>query len=137
MRLRDIKRHTNLPFTITAEMRCENNRKLVDDKYEEDFVVATDLSSMILAQISEDTLRAGLFDDLMDEAGAEVYLKTLTELGIGAGPVSAGDLKRTLYAMDYILIGIQTKDQIFRVLDGSEVALSLSEGDRLILIGET
>lgn len=136
MRLRDIKRHTNLPFTITAEMRCENNRKLVDDKYEEDFVVATDLSSMILAQISEDTLRAGLFDDLMDEAGAEVYLKTLTELGIGAGPVSAGDLKRTLYAMDYILIGIQTKDQIFRVLGGSEVALSLSEGDRLILIGE-
>ena len=135
MRLRDIKRHTNLPFTITAEMRCENNRKLVDDKTEEDFVVATDLSSMILAQISEDTRRASLFSDLMDEAGSEVYLKKLPELGIEAGKATAGELRTALYAMGNILIGLQTKDQIFRVLRGDE-EFTLNENDRLILIGE-
>ena len=135
MRLRDIKRHTNLPFTITAEMRCENNRKLVDDKYEEDFVVATDLSSMILAQISEDTRRASLFDDLMDEEGSEVYLKKLSELGIEPGKTTAGELRTALYAMSHILVGLQTKDQFFRVLSGNE-ELTLTENDRLILIGE-
>lgn len=136
MRLRDIKRRTGLPFTLTAEMRSENNRKLVDNKNEEDFVVATDISSMVLAQISQDIRRAGLFDDLMDEHGSEIYLKTLHQLGISPGPIAAYDLRSKVYAMGYILMGMRYKNVPFEVLDEEAEQLELSENHELILIGE-
>ena len=105
-----------------------------------DISLAVDTSEVVSiiapsGNISEDTRRASLFHDLMDEEGSEVYLKKLSELGIEPGKTTAGDLRETLYAMSHILIGLQTKDQEFCVLSGNE-ELDLSEDDRLILIGE-
>ena len=138
IRLRDIKRRLKLGFTITAEMRSENNKKLIMNARQEDFIVATDLSSMILAQISEDTRRAGLFSDLLDENGSEVYLKTPQELGIDPAlsvQLSVSELREKVYSMGYILMGLQTKDQSFRLLDRDE-QISFTGGTRLVLIGE-
>ena len=135
MRLRDIKSRYSLPFTITVEMQRETNRRLVEDEKGEDFVVATDLSSMILAQITEDVRRIGLFTDLLDEEGAEVYLKSIGNLGLVPCKISSPELRDICYAMGYVLIGVRTAEQQIVILDEPR-DLDLTADDRLILIGE-
>lgn len=135
MRLRNIKKSRSLSFTITAEMRCENNRRLILEDGNEDFVVASDLSSMMLAQVTEDTRRMPLFNDLLDESGSELYLMNARDLGLTGETMTLRELRRRLYAFGYILIGIRTEKDPFMVPeDGAE--LTLDAADRLIAIGE-
>ncbi|MBR5739379.1 MAG: hypothetical protein IKY02_05255, partial [Lachnospiraceae bacterium] len=135
MRLRNLKRQCGFEFTITAEIRCENNRRLIMGDDREDFVVATDLAAMMLAQISDDTRRISLFNELLDEGGSEVYLKPASVLKLTGERMSIRELRRRAYQYGYILIGLRTKDEPFRVLDDNSVVL-LGNDDRLILVGE-
>ncbi len=135
MRLRNLKKKLGLRFTITAEMRCENNRKLISESGGEDIVVASDLSAMLLAQVAEDPRRLGLFNELLDERGCEVYLKSAADFGLESGSLTVRELRRRVYACGYIPMGVQTKKKAFRVLD-DDVDLKLEEGDCLVLLGE-
>ena len=135
MKLRDIKKKYSLEFTITAEIRCENNRKLLNYETGDDFIVATDMSSMILAQICEEPRRNALFAEFLDEEGSEIYLKTPEQLGIDTAGLTNLELKTRLYAMGYILLGFKTTEDPFipYVKDGPS---DLKPGDGLIVIGE-
>lgn len=135
MRLRNLKKKLGLRFTITAEMRCENNRKLISAGGAEDLVVASDLSSMLLAQVAEDPRRLGLFRDLLDESGSEVYLKPLADFRITGARMTVRELRKHVYAYGYIPVGIRTKDGVFQVLDDN-IAFQPKNGDSLVLIGE-
>ena len=135
MRLRNLKKRLGLRFTITAEMRCENNRKLIAESGAEDIVVASDLSSMMLAQVAEDPRRLGLFNDLLDESGCEVYLKPLVDFRITGAKLTVRELRKHIYAYGYIPVGIRTKEGTFQVLDDN-VTFQPKNGDSLVLIGE-
>ena len=135
MKLRDVKKKYGLPFSITAEIRSENNRRLIHDESGDDFVVATDMSSMILAQVSEDPQRSILFNELLAEEGTEIYLKTLDELGLTPRETMLHLLRRELYGMGYILLGMRTQGVPFLALS-AECRVILKEGDRLIVLGE-
>lgn len=136
IRLRNLKKRHGLKFTITAEMRCENNRNLITSQDSEDFIVATDLSSMMLAQISADVRRAPVFTELLDEVGSEAYLKTPEELGVAGLELTYEQLLRQVYASGAILMGIRTKENPFRILAESTGTITLGETDRLIVISE-
>ncbi len=135
MRLRKLKRERKLGYTITAEMRCENNRRLIDRGGEDDIVVASDLSSTMLAQVTEEPRRLLLFNVLLDEEGSEVYLRPISEFGLEPGQISVRDLRKRVYAYGYIPMGIRTKENAFKVLDDN-IQFTLAEEDRLILLGE-
>ena len=135
MKLRDIKKKYGLGFTITAEIRCENNRKLLNYEVGDDFIVATDMSSMILAQISEEPRRNALFAEFLDEEGSEIYLKTPEQLGIDITDITFKELRTQLYAMGYILLGIKTEEDPFIPYEKDGPA-GLKPGDGLVLIGE-
>ena len=135
MKLRDIKKKYGLSFTITAEIRCENNRKLLNYEVGDDFIVATDMSSMILAQISEEPERNALFSEFLDEEGSEIYLKTPEQLGLDTADMTFNELRTQLYAMGYILLGIKTAEDPFIPFEKDGPA-DLKPGDGLVLIGE-
>ncbi|MBP5255945.1 MAG: hypothetical protein J6Z80_02705, partial [Clostridia bacterium] len=130
IRLRNIKKKYGLGFSITAEMRCENNRRLIVRDVTDDFIVASDLSSMMLAQVTEDTRRLPLFRELLDESGSELYLRPASELGIGGKDIGVKELRRDVYAFGYILLGIRTEEDPFMVLD-DEKTVRLGDSDRL------
>ena len=98
-------------------------------------MVASDLSSMLLAQVAEDTRRLGLFNDLLDESGSEVYLKPAVDFRFSGEKLTVRELRRHVYAYGYIPVGIRTKAGRFQVLDDN-VTLRLEPGDQLVLIGE-
>ena len=135
IRIRDIRKKYELGFTVTAEIRSENNRRLIQSEGSEDFVVATDLSSMMLAQITEDTRRVGLFNDILDEEGSEIYLKPSTDFEFPEMPIPSSELKRILYSYGYMLLGIRTEGDAF-VSVPEEALITVLESDRLIVLGE-
>lgn len=135
IRLRNLKEHFNLNFTITAEMRCENNRNLITSKESEDFVVATDLSSMMLAQITNDIRRTEVFSELLDENGSETYLKSAKDLGLANKEFTYSELQSALYAYDCILIGLRKANEKFKILTNTNKTIKLDENDSLIIIG--
>jgi hypothetical protein len=135
IRLRNLKKKLGLHFSITAEMRCENNRKLIAESGSEDVVVASDMSAMMLAQVAEDPRRLGLFNELLDEQGCEVYLKPLADFGISETKMTVREFRRQIYAHGYTPLGIRTLEGYFQVLDDN-VPIQPRSGDSLVLIGE-
>ena len=117
-------------------MRCESNRNLISSRESEDFVVATDLSSMMLAQISNDVRRAGVFNELLNENGSEAYLKQASEFGLLDQEFAYEELLEKVYAFGYILIGIKEPNKSFRILGRNKENITLNEGDQLVVIGE-
>ena len=130
IRIRDIRKKYDLKFTVTAEIRSENNRKLIQSEGSEDFVVATDLSSMMLAQITEDTRRASLFNDILDEEGSEIYLKPISDFEIPEMTLIGRELRRILYSYGYILMGIRREDIPFKTV-GADESITLSKATDL------
>ena len=77
--LRDIARKNNLNFSLTSEMLDTNNRELASVAKVNDFIVSEDLTSLLLSQISENPVLSSVFEDLLNEAGSEIYLKKVRD----------------------------------------------------------
>lgn len=136
IRLRNIKKKNDLSFTITAEMRLESNRNLITSQDSEDFIVATDLSSMMLSQITADLRRAPVFTELLSEEGSEAHMKPAGEMGLADQEMTYEELLKKVYAYGGILMGIRTKENPFMIVADSSTPITLHENDQLVMIGE-
>ena len=102
--LRDIRTRLGARFNITAEMRRERNQNLVADNDRTDFVVASSMSSMILAQLSESPELLGAFREILSNEGNELFLRKAAQLGIrGRFPVRS--LRKMAMEEGYVLLG--------------------------------
>ncbi len=79
LHLRDIAEKDETPFSIVSEMLDLRNRELAEVAKVDDFIVSDHLISLMLAQLSENSMLYGVFMDLFDPEGAEVYLKPITD----------------------------------------------------------
>ncbi|MCJ7665113.1 MAG: potassium transporter TrkA, partial [Actinobacteria bacterium] len=77
--IRDIAEKNNLVFSITSELLDISNRDLAKVAKVNDFIVSENLTSLLLAQISENELLNPVFEDLLRESGSEIYLKKVEE----------------------------------------------------------
>lgn len=75
LKLRDIKLRTKMEFSITTEMYYEKNRRLVSAKDTSDFVVASNVSAMMLAQLASNPELYRIFKELLSKNGARLSLK--------------------------------------------------------------
>jgi hypothetical protein len=105
LHLRDISMHDETPFSIVSEMLDLRNRELAEVAHVDDFIVSDHLVSLMMAQLSEDAALYGVFADLFDPEGSEIYLKpagdyvqtgkpvnfyTVVEAARGRGEVAIG-----------------------------------------------
>ena len=79
LHLRDIAEKDETPFSIISEMLDLRNRELAEAAKVDDFIVSDHLISLMLAQLSENADLLGVFEDLFDPEGAEVYLKPISD----------------------------------------------------------
>jgi len=77
--LRDIEekvlKHENISLYIVCELINEKNQRLVNKHSDNDFIISSRLTSLFLAQISENPNRYHIFKQLFDDDGAEVYFR--------------------------------------------------------------
>ena len=134
MNLRDIRARHSLSFNITAEMRREYNQRLAVADDDTDFIVASNMSSLLLAQLAESPELIHTFTELLSNTGNELYLKRAGQLGC-TGRQTGRSLRRTALSHRYIMIGYR-KDKRSFFNPALSDAIELQEDDALIVIGE-
>lgn len=134
MNLRDIRQEYGLSFNITAEMRLEHNQNLIETDDQTDFIVTSSMSSLILAQLSENPELIDAFKEILSNEGNEFYIKAAQKANI-YGKFSTRQLRRILYRKGYILIGIANKNSnMFNPALNEKI--TIDSEDRFIVLGE-
>ena len=88
LHLRDIAERDSTPFSIVSEMLDLRNRELAEAAKVDDFIVSEHLISLMMAQLSENADLLGVFDDIFDPEGAEIYLKPISDYVVTGQPVN-------------------------------------------------
>ena len=88
LHLRDIAERDETPFSIISEMLDLRNRELAEAAKVDDFIVSEHLISLMMSQLSENSELMGVFADMFDPEGAEIYLKPISDYVTTGQPVN-------------------------------------------------
>jgi len=145
LHLRQIADAAGKHVGVVSEMTDVRNRELAEVTRADDFVVSNKLVSLMLAQASENEHLAAIFDDLLDEAGSEIYMRpaedyvalgvpvnfyTVTEAARRRGEAAIGHCQRREGAEDARRMGGVV------VNPPKSEALFYQPGDRIIVLAE-
>lgn len=108
--LRDIADKTDLHVAITTEMRSVDNQRLASQARVDDFVIGSNFVSLMMAQISENPKMAPLIDDLLDESGSELYMKSVADYVTTGVPVDFYTLTESASRKGEIFLGYRHND---------------------------
>jgi ion channel POLLUX/CASTOR len=75
LQLRNISEKLGKNFSVVSEMLDMNNKQLAEVTKADDFIVSNKIISLMLTQLSENKELKGVFDDLFNAEGSEIYLK--------------------------------------------------------------
>ena len=137
LNLRTVRDSMGLRFSITAELRRELSQRLVDSGDMTDFVVASNMVSLFLSQLADRPELESVFRELISDEGNEIFLKKASELRLEKN-LTVREARIAALEQGYVLLGIMDDENGVTVpvfnppLDS---ALSLDDGDRLIVIG--
>ncbi len=88
LHLRQIDEASGKHVKIVSEMADVRNRELAEVTKADDFVVSNKLVSLMLAQASENPYIEAIFNDLLDEAGSEIYMRPIEDYVDVSAPVN-------------------------------------------------
>lgn len=135
LNLRDLRARYKLNFNITVELQKEHNQKLAGHGDHTDFLVASSMASLILAQLAECPELLSVFNELLTNEGNELYLKRVDLLGL-TGKHKVRDLRRILLKYGFIMLGHLDSNKISRFNLPLDEELMLFEEDNLIVISQ-
>jgi Castor and Pollux, part of voltage-gated ion channel/Calcium-activated potassium channel slowpoke-like RCK domain len=81
LQLRGSIQRAGAQTNVVAELLDERDVPLARGAGVDEFIVSERLTSLIMTQLSENALLEPVFDDLLDESGAEIYLKPASLYG--------------------------------------------------------
>ena len=87
LHLRDIAARLDRDFSIVSEMLDLRDRALAEVARADDFIVSDRLISLMIAQVAESKHLNAVFEDLLDPAGSEIYLKPAGDYVVLGDPV--------------------------------------------------
>lgn len=133
------------PVSIISEMLDLRNRDLASVMRIDDFIVSSNLISLMLAQISENKALNAVFSDLLDAEGMEIYLKPISDYVATNAPVSFYTLVAAARARQEVAIGYRVmahasepgRDFGVVVNPSKAEAVTFGPQDRLIVIAES
>ena len=135
LNLREIRMKYHLRFNITAEMRRERNQNLAGDGDHTDFIVASNMSSLFLAQLAESPQLLSAFRELLSNQGNELFMKRASNLHIG-GKYTVMELRALLHRQGYVFLGCRNNNGMYKFNPPLEEELNVLETDSLIVFGE-
>lgn len=90
---------------FVTEMLDIRNRRLAEAGRADDFIVSDEIISMMLAQLSENAALEPVFDELLDAAGNEIYLRPAGDYVKCGAPVNFYDVTESACRRDEVAIG--------------------------------
>ncbi|MDO8390971.1 MAG: hypothetical protein Q7V57_10810 [Actinomycetota bacterium] len=122
------------PVRIVAEMLDQRNAELAEATGVDDFVVSDELTSLMLAQLSERSELGQVFDDLFDREGCSIELRPAPGYGAHLATCFA-DVVVTASAQGHSAIGyrVVTTGQVV-VNPSKRAPLALGRDDEVLVI---
>ncbi|NLP04824.1 potassium transporter TrkA [Candidatus Fermentibacteria bacterium] len=144
LHLRNIRERSGRSFSIVSEMLDDRNRQLAEVTRADDFIVSDKLISLMIAQIAENPGLKGLFRDLFDPEGSEVYLKPVEGYVATGTPldfytvVESARMKREVALGYRILSKAHDPGSAHGVVVNPYKSrqITFQPGDRIIVLGE-
>jgi hypothetical protein len=119
---------------IVAEMLDQRNSQLAEATGVDDFVVSDELTSLMLAQLSERAELGQVFDDLFDREGCSIELQPAARYG-ATHATRFADVVVTAIAEGHSAIGYRRGDTGEVVVNPAKSApLSLSDDDEVLVV---
>ena len=143
--------HQNFPdFTYAAEncvegvvfvkvLKREKNRELVFLKDPTDFIIASNISSMIMAQIAGNFRLRYLFDELLSNRGSEIYLRTAESIGCSDERITIREVRHRAIEFGYLVMGYLLKERgegDLHMDPDPESKVTLRPDDYLVVVGK-
>ncbi|GAA3629231.1 CASTOR/POLLUX-related putative ion channel [Flavivirga jejuensis] len=130
---------------IITQVLNSENQEIITQTNVDDFIISNKLITMILAQLSEETLMKNFYDDIFSEDGSEIYVKPAT-LYFDTFPqnITFTDAIFCAHQRDEICLGVR-KGNLSKSIDDNfgiklnpekDMAIELTENDFLIVLSE-
>ncbi|MCD4701906.1 MAG: potassium transporter TrkA [Candidatus Aegiribacteria sp.] len=144
LHIRDITEKRGGDCTLVSEMKDIRNRNLAEITGADDYIVSDQMLSLLLTQISENRHLSGVFWDLFDPEGSEIYLKPVeryvrTDVPVNFYTVAESAASRGEVAIGYRLSRLKDDaDRFYGVVVNpvKHELISFGEGDAIITLSE-
>lgn len=108
LNLRDIQITCSGNFNITTELFYESNKDLITSRKTTDFVVANNMTSLLVAQVAITPELIDVYTELLSNEGVEIRVITPNEEELSCSTI--GELRKKAYSYGAILIGYITRN---------------------------
>jgi voltage-gated potassium channel Kch len=143
LHLRDMGARRKERYSIVSEMNDVRNQRLAQVTNADDFVVGSKLISLLLTQLSENRHLSGVFQQLFDAEGSEIYLRPAEEYVVLGQWLDFATLIEAARVRGETAIGyrIQAEAQDapsygVRLNPKKTEQISMAPGDRIIVLAE-
>jgi ion channel POLLUX/CASTOR len=135
--LRDLfRQYGDAKPRIISEILDPRTKDLLEQEYGADFVVSSEMTSMLLAQVSERRELNAVFADLFDADGNEVYLKRAACFATPGHTVTWLQVQKVAQQRGEVAIGYVKRDVKPAINPKQLEALVFTEEDRVIVIAQ-
>lgn len=136
-----VKCEKGINLAVTGEMNSRRNQKLVTMMGLGDFVVGSNITSLLAVQEAENRGIGGVFEELLGKEGSEAYLKPIGQYVLLDTPVRFGTAVISAARCGEVAIGFKSVDSstgnyTMRLNPGKNEEIKFSESDYLVVIAK-
>jgi len=145
LHLRDIETKSGANhYSIVTEMLDVRNRELAEITQADDFIVSEKLTSLLMAQVTENKDLRAVFDDVFDADGSEIYLKAAGDYVALGKSMSYWHVVDSARRRGHVAIGYRiaassndaSASYGVKVNPPKDTDVTFAEDDRVIVIAE-
>ncbi|MBB5873402.1 voltage-gated potassium channel Kch [Allocatelliglobosispora scoriae] len=136
LHLRDIIARTGHTCTVVSEMRDDRDRVLAEVAGADDFVVSQRLISLLMTQLAQTPELRGVFEDLFDPAGAELYLHPVTRYAVSGRATTFAELVAAAASIGQTAVGYRRAGAGPVLSPPKDLELAFEAGDMLIVLAD-
>jgi uncharacterized protein with PhoU and TrkA domain len=136
LKIREIKKRYNLNLAITSVLYNEQSRNLIHISDPIDFVISSNTTATILAQLAHNPSLYHVFRELLSNYGSEIYTKSMRNLALIGQEMRVSDLRENLLEKGFLLLGFFFDSKEINLNPDSDKKVCLTESDRLIVIAD-
>jgi len=145
LHLRDIETKSGANhYSIVTEMLDVRNRELAEITQADDFIVSEKLTSLLIAQVTENKDLRAVFDDIFDADGSEIYLKPAADYVVLGRAMSYWHVVDAARRRGHVAIGYRLAAKTSDAAAGygvsvnppKDTSVSFTADDRVIVIAE-
>ena len=140
LQLRALARERQMNYLIVSEMRSVENQSLAQVTEVRDFIISSNITSLMVAQISQTRELKRIFEEILSDKGSEIYMKPASDYIELGKKVNLYTVNTAVSYKNQVLIGyrkdVEGSDVKIVINPAKEEQVIFNENDQLIILSE-